>query len=130
MKYCIGCKTNLDFGYFAKRGDRPNHTDDHKSKYKPRCMSCESINTKLRFFNISLDEFHQLRLEHKDCCGICGVHELDCRNNKTKHFGLYIDHCHSTGNVRGLLCHNCNLTIGHAKDNIEILKSAIQYLTS
>jgi len=39
-----------------------------------------------------------------------------------------IDHCHSSGKVRGLLCHNCNVMIGHARDNVSILETAIEYL--
>ena len=43
---------------------------------------------------------------------------------------LCIDHNHVTGKVRGILCKSCNLLIGNAKDNVDILKSAIVYLTS
>ena len=50
-------------------------------------------------------------------CAICG--NLD---------RLHIDHCHKTGNVRGLLCSNCNIGIGNMQDNIDILKVAIEYL--
>ena len=57
-------------------------------------------------------------------CAICGVAEdkFPCR--------LSIDHCHKTNKVRGLLCHNCNHLLGNAKDNIDILHKAIQYLKS
>jgi hypothetical protein len=41
---------------------------------------------------------------------------------------LGVDHDHITGKVRGLLCNDCNLGIGHFKDNIEKLKLAIKYL--
>ena len=50
-------------------------------------------------------------------CAICGITER-----------LHIDHCHNSGDVRGLLCSNCNLGIGNLKDNIKILKNAILYL--
>lgn len=39
-----------------------------------------------------------------------------------------IDHCHTTGKIRGLLCTNCNNMLGKAKDNVEVLKKAISYL--
>jgi len=42
--------------------------------------------------------------------------------------GLVVDHNHATGKVRALLCHNCNLTLGRAKDNPNILLSCIDYL--
>ena len=50
-------------------------------------------------------------------CPICGSEEP-----------LVVDHDHSTQEVRGLICNNCNLVLGHAKDNIETLQNAIAYL--
>jgi hypothetical protein len=41
---------------------------------------------------------------------------------------LYIDHCHSTDKVRGLLCRVCNVMLGHARDKTEILNAAADYL--
>jgi predicted RNA-binding protein with RPS1 domain len=41
---------------------------------------------------------------------------------------IHIDHDHSTGEIRSLLCNKCNSMLGFAEDNIEILKNAISYL--
>ena len=41
---------------------------------------------------------------------------------------LCIDHCHSTGVVRGLLCTHCNFALGHFKDDIDRMERAIMYL--
>ena len=41
---------------------------------------------------------------------------------------LFVDHEHSTGVVRGLLCTNCNTMLGHAKDNPDTLRAGIDYL--
>jgi hypothetical protein len=60
--------------------------------------------------------------EQKGCCAICGVHQ----DNVTKRFS--VDHNHSTGKVRGLLCQNCNAGLGNFMDDISNLKSAIEYL--
>lgn len=51
-------------------------------------------------------------------CGICGT--TDGR--------LHVDHCHTTGQVRGLLCRTCNIGLGHFKDSPELLGLAAAYL--
>lgn len=40
-----------------------------------------------------------------------------------------VDHCHRTSKVRGLLCHNCNVALGHFRDSPTLLARAIEYLT-
>ena len=47
--------------------------------------------------------------------------------NKSKR-RLCVDHCHTTGNVRGLLCDTCNTALGKFRDNIDLLNEAIKYL--
>lgn len=39
-----------------------------------------------------------------------------------------IDHCHTTGKFRGLLCDLCNRGIGYFKDNPETIEAAVAYL--
>lgn len=43
-------------------------------------------------------------------------------------YNINVVHCHKTGKVRGLLCFNCNTGIGKLKDDIELLKRAVEYL--
>lgn len=56
-----------------------------------------------------------------DACGICGGQSNNGRR-------LSIDHCHTTNEIRGLLCNRCNLMVGHARDSVEILRAAIAFL--
>lgn len=41
---------------------------------------------------------------------------------------MHIDHCHATGKIRGVLCSNCNMSIGGFKESISSLEKAIKYL--
>jgi len=51
------------------------------------------------------------------------------RNFGTKRINRFsIDHDHQTGSIRGLLCTQCNVLIGHARESAENIKSAINYL--
>jgi hypothetical protein len=72
-------------------------------------------------YGLSLDEFETMSKKQGALCKIC-------RGPPDKGKPLYVDHCHATGNVRGLLCNNCNQLLGKARDNIEILEEAIKYL--
>jgi hypothetical protein len=47
---------------------------------------------------------------------------------KIKIVKLAVDHCHDTGKVRRLLCHNCNRALGLFKDNSDILRKAADYV--
>lgn len=60
-----------------------------------------------------------------EICSICGATESGRKGKKIR---LAVDHCHTTGRIRGLLCHRCNVLLGLAKDDLGILKSAAGYL--
>lgn len=55
--------------------------------------------------------------------GVCAI----CKFKPKTVF--HVDHCHSTGKVRGLLCINCNMALGLLKDNKMFLSQAIDYLS-
>ncbi len=81
-----------------------------------------------RQFGINLEEFNDILKEQGGVCAICKQPEtrVDTRHNKLR--DICVDHDHTTGKVRGLLCAECNTTLGRVKDSIEILQSAIAYL--
>ena len=75
-----------------------------------------------RFYGIDLETYNRMFAEQKGCCAICGTHELALKTR------LCVDHNHTTKKVRGLLCQSCNKMLGHALENVDTLKSAVDYL--
>jgi len=73
-------------------------------------------------FSLTEAEYRELIQKHPSC-PICGVLFGDGKS-------YCIDHDHSTGAVRGLLCNACNYMLGCANDNTSILSSGIAYLES
>lgn len=55
-------------------------------------------------------------------CAICSAHYSTLSQR------LSIDHCHKTGVVRGLLCHQCNAGLGFFKDDASRLNAAVAYI--
>lgn len=76
-------------------------------------------------YGLTLDQFNQMLEAQGMKCAICGYSDMSNKNN----FPL-VDHCHSTGKVRGLLCMNCNQALGKFKDSLDNLKAAIAYLSN
>jgi hypothetical protein len=75
----------------------------------------------LKKFGIHFDQFEIMLKEQNYVCAIC-------KKAETCNRSLAIDHNHSTKKIRGLLCTNCNTAIGKFQDNIDNLRSAIEYL--
>lgn len=76
----------------------------------------------------AIEAYNQLFKFQNECCAICKQPEsvVDPKSKKVRR--LSVDHCHETGRVRGLLCHNCNRAIGLLKDNVAIIDNIKAYL--
>jgi hypothetical protein len=70
----------------------------------------------------TLDEYNAMWFSQNGCCGGCGKHATEFSK------ALGVDHDHITGQIRGLLCDNCNRALGHVYDNPEILQRLMVYL--
>lgn len=66
-----------------------------------------------------------MRASQDNKCLICLEHKAD---SPGKYVGLYVDHCHKTGEIRGLLCNQCNTGLGRFRDDKAIMRRAIKYL--
>lgn len=75
-----------------------------------------------RLYGISLEYYNTLREVQKFRCAICRIPESKLGEP------LVIDHDHSNGEVRGLLCSKCNLGLGLFKDSPKRLLRAAMYV--
>ena len=117
-KTCSRCGITHPITHFCKRSDRP-------SGVQSKCKDCEREVRKQyykpheyarRKFKLSEEDYNTL-MEHTNC-QVCGVHmDKKC-----------IDHDHKTEKIRGVLCNNCNTSLGLLDDNKETLQNLIQYL--
>lgn len=78
----------------------------------------------LRNYGLTLDAIASMLDSQKGVCAICAT------TTPGGHGTWKIDHDHKTGKVRGLLCNNCNLALGHMKDDPHLFRNAAQYLES
>jgi hypothetical protein len=71
-----------------------------------------------RKYDLAQHEYETLFVAQRGCCAICLVRPPR----------LFVDHCHATGRVRGLLCSNCNLAVGELGDDPVRCEAAAAYL--
>lgn len=134
LKLCITCcekKDTRNFSITKAKGKLYLQSSCKTCRNKKKSLSRKSEPIKEAYrkrkqklkadYNISVEEYNKLLMSQNGGCKICNKN-----NNGKKHFA--VDHCHLTGVIRGLLCTNCNITLGLMKDNSQLLQNAINYL--
>lgn len=108
---CKECKNQQARAFYAENSEeilsrQRNRENEYAYQIKKR-------------YGITIEEYDAM-LERQS--GVCAI----CKKHRGKR--LSVDHCHTTGKVRGLLCNQCNLALGKFEDNIDALKAAVEYL--
>jgi hypothetical protein len=136
MKICVKCKELQPIGQYWKDkqkndGLRPYCKNCERDRYTskeyyaqrkdPKYVAIKHRH-KMKKYGITEEDFIAMENAQNSCCAIC-----DRPENKmnTK---LSVDHSHESGNVRGLLCSNCNRGLGFFKDSPELLVKAATYV--
>jgi hypothetical protein len=104
-------------------------TEDFKQKRREFNKKRKEANREIYYkkrYNITLEEYNKMLILQNSQCGICKISESEIKHGRNKYFA--VDHCHTTGKVRGLLCYKCNCILGFINDNTEHLVNAIKYL--
>lgn len=76
-------------------------------------------------YGLSSNDYNLILKQQNGSCAICGISQSEL---KGRFKNLCVDHCHTTGKVRGLLCQGCNRGIGLLKDNVSVLEKAASYI--
>lgn len=121
--YRANCKICKDVSTYAWRAA-------NKEKYNENMRSMRANNKDMfknidlkRTYGITLEDYNRMLTEQDNKCKICGK-----TNTSTKRT-LAVDHCHETGQIRGLLCYGCNRAL-HSLETKDLLCSATAYLNS
>ncbi|MFC5834657.1 endonuclease domain-containing protein [Nonomuraea insulae] len=140
-KECTRCGETKPLTEFYKAAGKP------EGKVMSRCKACEAERarkwvkdnpehareTRRRYalfktYGLMPDAYWRLLQKQGGVCAICGQGEPNEPGRARSMFYLAVDHCHKTGEVRGLLCRKCNSAIGLLNDDPELLIRAISYL--
>lgn len=86
-----------------------------------RCKECAKRWVKnanlYRMYGIRVEDYEELLKSQAGGCAICGSTEL-----------LRVDHAHDTNKVRGILCHQCNVSVGLLKESPDRARLLAAYL--
>mgnify|MGYP003110418330 FL=1 len=127
----MGYSKKWDFHYTDRKDYEYKYHKALRKTAKGRELVKKSnrLTTRKRY-NLTNEQFDKLWEEA--WCHICGItqEELNIKhkNKGTNQQSLNIDHCHKTGKIGKLLCNDCNVMLGRAKDSVEILIEAIKYI--
>lgn len=120
VTYCLDCNASCDehVRYTNKCVECVriyNKAAWSKAKDDPDLLRRRNRQRKANRYNISIEQV--VAAENAEGCEVCGSIE-----------SLVIDHDHSSGQYRGVLCDLCNKALGQARDNPEILRDLASYL--
>ncbi len=126
-KRCTNCKTvkKLEHFYF----------NQNRNGFHSKCIICykaavsvEKRTTRYfkRTYNLTPEVYHEMHEKQGGVCAICKHPETQIRHGKVDR--LVVDHNHSNGNVRGLLCAKCNQALGALQEDPTRIKALLQYV--
>jgi len=113
--HCLDCDRETQK---RKRMRKKNYAENESLRLRKRDKDLK------KSYGIDIKQYNNILKAQGNACGICEAKENN--NKRTKYFD--VDHCHESGQVRGLLCTNCNMGLGKFNHDIKWLIAAIKYL--
>jgi hypothetical protein len=128
-KTCSKCKTLK----LAKEYSKGRNKDGYHSYCKPCMKEYSSKWWKdngedyhyLSSYGLTREQVSQMLNEQEHKCALCSV---DLQMKQGFKDSAHVDHCHTTGTVRGILCGNCNTSLGKLGDSVESIQRVLDYL--
>lgn len=132
-KYCSGCGVEKELDHFYRhKKSKDGHQgyckpcaniklNDYRKNNPTVIKTIRDKSLRKTRYGILDNEYQQKLKEQKNLCAICCKECVSGRN-------LAVDHNHATGQIRGLLCSNCNTSLGGFRDDVALLQEAIKYL--
>lgn len=131
------CKENKEItnerqkNYRKENPERYRETDKRKRLKQIERLGSPLFNKikKVGKYRMTVEDYDSLMRDQNGVCAICKKVSRRRNTSRVNELApLSVDHCHSSGKIRGLLCGSCNSGLGMFQDNIEYMKEAIQYL--
>ncbi len=131
-KKCGETKPLTDFYKPGSKGDKPDarhYVCKECTKARVTANHCPETYRRQhlkRTYNITPEEYDAMLAKqdgHFACC------PATTPGSSRRNIYFSVDHCHTTGKVRGLLCHQCNTALGLIKDKPETLTNMLAYLS-
>jgi len=101
----------------------PVREDESPQEYSKRAIQAHKRREK---YGVDSEMYDRMYKSQNGLCKLCQSPERS-KISGTQ-LALAVDHDHKTGRVRGLLCTMCNMALGSFRDDVDVIKSAIQYL--
>lgn len=136
VQECVGCRVVKPFSEFHVCRNR-------SSGFRSRCKPCTSLYMRgwhktrpppsaekgrdkhlRQRYGLSHADYTTILQAQNSCCAICGTAEPGSGFN---HF--HVDHDHTTGRIRGLLCARCNQALGLFREDPRVITRAAAYLS-
>lgn len=111
---CFDCRKRMAVINKAFHERNPDYRFTNPQPYDPVAAAKAARERK---YGLKDADYQRMLTDQENFCAIC-------RQERK----LVVDHCHTSGQVRQLLCHSCNTGIGHLREDITVLESAIEYI--
>ena len=118
-RHCKTCSYELHKNWIEKNPKKAAALQKKWRDTNPRRSKDHGLKQK---YGLPMGAFEKMLKEQGGRCKLCGTDKPGGKGD------FHVDHCHTEGHVRGLLCHNCNVGIGNFHHDISKLELAIAYI--